>query len=121
MFHRSEGWFTRTLARKCHGRSLKANRRRPVLESLEERTLLSVALRLDDARVLSSGAEDPVVYADTGPGTPSTPPSTNTFGFDPASLTIQSGSAFPEQFDLHGEYLSLSPTPPPNLQQPGQS
>ena len=36
MSHRSERWFTRTLARKHRDRSLKANRR-PVLESLEDR------------------------------------------------------------------------------------
>ena len=42
MFHPSERWFTRTLARRHHDRSLKANRRHPVLESLEDRVVLSV-------------------------------------------------------------------------------
>jgi hypothetical protein len=55
-----------------------------------------VVLGLDDARALPSGAEDPVVYA----------VGTSPFGFDPTSFTSQSGSAFPEQFDLHGEYSS---------------
>ena len=42
MSHRSERWFTRTLARKHRDCSLKANRRHPVLESLEDRVVLSV-------------------------------------------------------------------------------
>ena len=60
-----------------------------------------VGFALDDNRYLPSGAEDPVVYI----------VGTYPFGFDPNSLSYESGPNFPEQFDLHGEYFTMSQLP----------
>jgi hypothetical protein len=55
-----------------------------------------IVIGLDDGRMLNATTEDPAVYAvGVAP-----------YGFDPGSLSIQSGAAFPEQFDLHGEYFT---------------
>ncbi|MGE5755931.1 MAG: Ig-like domain repeat protein, partial [Planctomycetaceae bacterium] len=121
MFHHSERWFARAFAPKRHDRSLRANRRRPVLESLEERTLLSpISLMLDDSGTKfppAPGVEDPVVYAVNPDGTLSTTP----FGFEASSFNLQQGPTFPEQFDLHGEYTSTLGAGSPGGLLPGQS
>jgi hypothetical protein len=51
-----------------------------------------IVLGLDDA------TQEPIVL----------PVGTSPYGFDPTTLTVLSGPNFPEQFDLHGEYLSNS-------------
>lgn len=55
-----------------------------------------VILGIDDGRMFDAVTEDPAVY----------PVGVAPYGFDPASLSIQSGPQHPEEFDLHGEYNS---------------